>query len=110
MDAHEFMKIPSLIRHFEEHIQEGPGLASMDIMEFVFLHYVDAEHSHAPEHEQLPYHEIHKCSHIFALFEPQLYFFIFLKMNWIEKTIYPFYAFSVEEVSSSFWQPPKITL
>jgi hypothetical protein len=110
MDAHEFVKIPELVRHFQEHIQNRSTEASISLMDFIFLHYVDSEHSHAPEHEKLPFHQVHKCAPLFTLFEPQFYSFTFLKAIWIEKAIHPMYSFFVKEISFSFWQPPKISL
>ena len=54
----EFLKLPLLIVHYQEHLAEDDAL---DINDFLALHYADNGHEEADHsgHEDLPFHHHH---------------------------------------------------
>lgn len=56
--GHDWVHVPGLLKHYEEHKAEHSGL---DLLDFLAMHYADAEHgdSEGP-HEELPFNHDHK--------------------------------------------------
>lgn len=53
----ELARMPSLLEHYREHLQETPGLSYAG---FVWIHYLEAKHTHSDNsHAQLPLHGSH---------------------------------------------------
>jgi len=58
-DMEEVFKLPALLKHYQEHKQRAPK-EDFNFFDFLALHYLDANHSNAEEHD-LPLYQ-HECS------------------------------------------------
>jgi hypothetical protein len=57
--GHHWVHVPSLIEHYQEHLAEGDD--DLAFIDFLVLHYADAEHSDSDgSHEDLPFKHDHK--------------------------------------------------
>jgi hypothetical protein len=55
-DLHEFSKISSLIQHYQRHQDNAGGRLSL--LDFLKMHYQDAKHMRAENHEALPFKQM----------------------------------------------------
>jgi hypothetical protein len=110
-ELHEFLKIPLLIEHFEEHKQEKDKLS---FSEFLKGHYVGEENNDIDynKNQKLPFKSKSDFSHFTNIFstEPN----IFLLCSDIPiTTLNTFLGIQKLNITSNFyssiWQPPKQT-
>lgn len=51
-ELHQLVRLPVFIEHFKEHKSLN---GSLDLLDFIVLHYVNSEHSDTEGHQELPF-------------------------------------------------------
>lgn len=108
----EYLKIPVLVEHFNEHQQENPKLS---LWNFIMDHYSHGEVFDADYEKdmKLPFkshHSVCSCSSIITFFAPTQTF-DFQNNTFLNEYKKPNFGYTFSFISnfhSSIWQPPKI--
>ena len=58
-DMEEVFKLPALVKHYQEH-KERAAEEDFNFLDFLALHYLDADHSNTEDHDVLPMFK-HQC-------------------------------------------------
>lgn len=59
-DMEEVFKLPALLKHYQEHKERATAGEEFNFMDFLTLHYLDANHSNTEDHDVLPMFK-HQC-------------------------------------------------
>jgi hypothetical protein len=108
----EYLKIPILVQHFNEHKQENPKLS---LWNFICDHYAHGE-VHDADYDKdmkLPFksHSHSGCSCSIVSFCPQIQTYNFEYKSFLKEYKKPNFGYTFSFISnfhSSIWQPPKI--
>ena len=105
----EFIKVPELLKHFENHKQEDP---SISFLEFLHLHYGDSQHAHRDQqhHQKLPFSKSHHHHvNLVQVIQAPEEIKSSIDFTLLRKIEVVFYSESkVSTPSTGVWQPPKV--
>ena len=106
----EFIKVPELLQHFENHRQENP---SITFYEFLHLHYGDSQHTQRDlkHHQKLPFSKTHH-HHVagFQVIQTPEEIKSAIGFTLLRKIDVVLYAENkVSTPVSGVWQPPKVS-
>jgi hypothetical protein len=106
-DLHEISKISSLIQHYQRHLDNSEG--GLSLVDFLKMHYQDAQHMNAENHEQLPFKQMGNSPYDFFVNSIRFHYTAeVLEYSEIKQffQLVPAEKFSF---AGLVWQPPKIS-
>jgi hypothetical protein len=105
-DLHELSKISFLIQHYQGHQDKSQG--QLSFLEFLRMHYKDARHMKAENHERLPLKQMGNSPFDYFVSTPLLQctprtpYFPQPKQYILLDQVIP------DSFAGSIWQPPKL--
>ena len=105
-DLHELSKISFLIQHYQGHQDKSP--VKLSFLEFLRMHYKDAQHMKSENHERLPLKQMGNSPFDYFVSTP-------LVLCSQQPPVFPlpvqyllFDQLVPDQSAASIWQPPKI--
>lgn len=103
----ELLKVPNLIEHYNEHIQEASKL-SVKFVDFLKEHYSKNSENDLEEHQNLPFKSFDHASNVLIIFPISHFKLETEKVAIVTNKTFVYKNSFKSNLFTSIWLPPKI--
>ena len=103
----ELLKVPNLIEHYKQHIQEASNVG-VKFVDFLKEHYSKNSENDLEEHQNLPFKTIDHTSNVLFVFPVSQFKLVNEKVAIVANETFVYKNSFKSNLFTSIWLPPKI--